>query len=177
MNIKTVAQIAVTLVLFIAACGGQESGPPSNEQRRYVADICEPFASYLEGAIEMGVGSLELEEATSMDDFLPLMREARANSQVMLDDFFAVTPPQALRETHDQVIAVLAGEIGAFDVLETALESGDEEQISQAISESAQAPSLSAVGPTGFFSSDVPGGYEEVWNEDCVPRLRQIPAA
>ena len=171
MNIRIVAFFGVTMVLFAAGCGGQGGDSATSERERYVADICEPFARYFEGAIQLGFPEFE---ATSFDDFPSLVRQLKANAQASHDGYVAVTPPEDMRETHEQVIEVLEIEIGAYQLIETALESGSQELIDQAIREGAQLGALAGIGPTGFIPADVPPGYEEAWNEVCVPRLEQI---
>ncbi len=147
---------------------GEDS--PDSEPRRYVADICEPFARYFERAIELGFP--DFEGVATFEELLPIMRQMRANAQASHDSFAAVTPPQAMRDTPEEAIAELEIEIRGYQRLEDALESGDSGLIDQALRE---ADSIGSFGSTGFIPTNVPRGYEEAWEEDCVPRLEQIP--
>lgn len=171
MKARTFALAGVTLVAV--ACGGQGGGSATDEPRRYIIDICEPFATYFEDAIEIGFP--DFESVTTLDDLLVLSRSMGAISEKARDDFSAVRPPQAIRDTHEQVMAAIEAEIGAYQLIETALESGDESLLSQALEEADQSFGLAGIGATGFFPGNVPEGYEEAWVEECTPRLRQIP--
>ena len=183
----------IVLAVVVASCGeGERPQVPVQERstvgaeeltaaavdeaslaRRYVAGICEPFARNFEDAIELGFP--EFEGVTSFDDFLALLRQLRAISQRTHDEFSAVQPPAAIRDIHEEVLAVLEVEIAGYQRLETALESGDQQRIEQAVVEAGESATLAGIGPRGFFPTGVPPEYEQAWEHECVPRLNQIP--
>lgn len=166
------ALVGVTLVVVAAACGGTGSESPTPEQRSYVADACEPFANYMEGLIATGFpGSGDV---TTPEDALTTMLDLTAVSQTALREFSRIEPPPDIRDVHEQILAVLETEIAGLDALSAALRSRDEELLNQALKDTDQMANLAGIGPTGFFPTDVPAGYEEAWNKDCAPRLRQI---
>lgn len=181
------------IALVLTSCGDDQGPPaPAHERptammeerataavdeaalaRRYVGEICEPFARYFEDAIQAGFP--EFEGVTSLDEVPELFRRLRAISERTHDEFSVVQPPAAIRDIHEQLLTVLETEIAGYQLLETALESGDPELIEEAMVEAEEQATLADFGPTGFFPTGVPQEYEEAWEQECVPRLRQIP--
>jgi hypothetical protein len=164
---------AALVIVMAPACTGQGGESATDEQRRYVADICEPFARYFEGAIALGFP--EFEGVDSPEDVTVLFGRLRAISQTAHDDFGAVTPPSDMLATHEQLMEVLETEIEGYQLLEAALASGDQGRLEEALAEADQQATLAGIGPTGFFPTNVPRGYEEAWEEECASRLTQIP--
>ena len=168
--IPLAALVGVTLVLVAAAC----RNGPTPEQRRYVADACESFADYVEGLIEAGVPGFE--DVSTLDDALAGLLDLKAVSQAALTEFSRIEPPIDMRDGHEQILAVLETEIAGLELLTAALRSRDEGRLNQALNDTDPMADLAGMSPTSFFPTDVPG-YEEAWNKECAPRLRQIEDA
>ncbi len=99
-------------------------------------------------------------------------------SQPILSASSGIDPPPAdIRDVHQQLLAVLETEIAGYELVEAALRSRDEELLNRALNDADELADLAGIGPTGFFPTDVPGGYEEAWDKECAPRLRQIEDA
>ena len=174
MKILTVGLAAATFVFFVTACAGGGASP-TDAQRLYVAEICEPFAQYVEGALELGFP--EFEGATTTDDVLSILGRLKGIAEFTRDSFVAVVAPEDMREMHEKIIEVLEAEIGGFELMEAAFETGDPEVIEETLSEVDQLASLADIGATGFIPEGVPSEYETAWIEECGPRLDQVPGA
>jgi len=177
MKRLTIAVMGLALAVLASACGGEKQEDESALARTYVAEICEPFAKYVESYTQ--VMALETEGITSPDDLLEMGRRMKANAQARLAEFRSVEPPAAIRNVHEQLLTGLQTEIDELERLETALQNymrtGNKGELDRALAAVDEALSSAGVGPYGMEFENVPEPYLEAWERDCVPRLEQIP--